>query len=108
MPALCLARFSWLLSAATMFTNAVAGLVILSACASAVMAAADSQTSKTALAQATPSTSACEPVITRNRTGHFQFTRSLGTGLPNPPRPQNGLVIPPQVVTPIFSASEKK
>jgi hypothetical protein len=107
MPAFWLTRFSWLLSAATMFTNAVAGLVILSACASAAMAADDPPPPKPAATNAAPATSAGKPMITHNPDGTFTVQKESNRTTKDA-KVTNGLEIPPQVVTPIFSTPDKK
>ena len=108
MPAFWLSRFSWLLSAAAMCTAAVAGLVLFGACATAAMAADASQPSKSATTQAAPSTYAAKPMITRNPDGSFTIHNEPRNGTSKTAKAKGGLVIPPQVVTPIFSTPEKK
>ena len=108
MPAFWLTHFARFLPAGTMCTAAVAGLVFLSTCASAVMAADDSQPSKSAPSQAAPSTSAGKPMITRNPDGTFSIHKEPRNEPSKTVKAKGGLVIPPQVVTPIFSTSEKK
>jgi hypothetical protein len=108
MPAFCLTRFSWLLSTATMFTNAVGGLVLLSACASAAMAADESQPSKSATDQAATSISASKPMITPNPDGTFTVQKEPPNGNSKDAKANDGLVIPPQVVVPLVPAVGKK
>jgi hypothetical protein len=73
-----LARVSWFLSAAMLFTSA---------------AQADS---------------ASKPMITHNPDGTFTVQKEPRKGSSKNAKAKGGLVIPPQVVTPIFSTPEKK
>jgi hypothetical protein len=104
MLAFWLTRFAWLLSAATMFTNALTGLVLLNACASAAMAADDSQPSKSATAQAAPSISTSKPMITPNPDGTFTIQKEPPNRNSKDAKAKEGLVIHPQVVVPLVPA----
>lgn len=73
-----LTQISWLLSAAMLFTSA---------------------------AQAYPTG---KPMITHNPDGTFTVQKEPQNGNPKDARHKRGLVIPPQVVTPIFSTPDKK
>jgi hypothetical protein len=107
MPAFCLTRFSRLLSAVTMFTSAVAGLVFLSTCASAVVAADGSQPSKSATSQAATSISANKPMITKNPDGTFTIHKEPRNGNSKDAKVKEGFVIPPQVVVPIIPTPKR-
>jgi hypothetical protein len=85
----------------------MAGLVLLSTCASAAVAADASQPSKSAPSQAAPSSSG-KPVITPKPDGTFSIHNEPRNGASKTAKAKGGLVIPPQIVTPIFSAPEKK
>lgn len=104
MPAFWFTRFSRLLSAATMLTNAVAGVVLLSACASAAMAADDSHPSKSATDQAAPSISASKLMVTPNPDGTFTIQKEPPNRNSKDATAEEGLVIPPQVVVPLVPA----
>lgn len=108
MPAFWHPRFSWLLSAAALRTAAVAGLVLFGTYASAAMAADTSQPPKSVTTQAALSASTGKHVITRNPDGSFSIHKGPGNGGSKIAKAKKGLVVPPQVVTPIFSTSEKK
>lgn len=108
MPAFCLTRFSGLLSAATLFTHAVAGLVLLSACASAPMTAEDSPSSKSATARAQTPICASKPMIIDNPDGTFTVQKWPPDRNSNGSQAKNGLVIPAQVVVPFVPAVGKK
>jgi len=108
MPAFWLTRFAWLPSAAVMFTTAVAGLVLFSGCASAAMAAGDTQSSKSATAQAATSNSASNPMITPNPDGTFAVQKEPPNRNSKDAKANDGLVIPPQVVVPFVPAVGKK
>jgi hypothetical protein len=108
MPRFHLVRFSWFVSAATMFTSAVAVLVLSSVCASAVMAADDPQPPKPAVPDGTSTNSASKPMVTHNPDGTFTVQKEPRNGNSKDAKAKEGLVIPPQVVTPIFSTPDKK
>jgi hypothetical protein len=91
-----------------MLTNAVAGLVFLSAYAPAAMAADDSQPSKSGTAQAATSTSTSKPMITPNPDGTFTIQKEPPNRNPKDATAKEGLVIPPQVVVPLIPAVGRK
>lgn len=107
MPAFRLTRFSLLLPAVAMCTTAAAGLVLLSTCASAAMAAESSRPSESATAQAAISAPLGKPAITRNHDGSFTIHNEPRIGTSRTAKVKGGLVIPPQVITPIFSTPGK-
>ena len=108
MPAFWLPRPSWLPSAAAMCTAAVAGLVLFGACASAAMAADASQPSESGTTQAATTASTGKPAITPNPDGSFTIHNKPRNGTSKTAKAKGELVIPSQVVTPIFSTPEKK
>ncbi len=108
MPAFWFTRLSRFLSAAKMFTNAVAALALLIACASAVMAADGPQLPKSPVPDGASTTSASKPMVTPNPDGTFTVQKEPPNGNSKDAKAKNGLGIPPQVVTPIFSIPEKK
>jgi hypothetical protein len=108
MPAFRLDRFSWFLSAAMSFASAAAVLFLSSVCASAVMAADDPQPPKSAVPAGASTNSASKPMVTRNPDGTFTVQKEPPTRNSKDAQVTKGLVIPPQVVTPIFSTPKKK
>ena len=97
-------------SASLSCASAVAGLAFLIVCVSAVrvMAAADSQPSKSPTAPAASSIPANMPMITHNPDGTFTVQKESPNGNSKDTEVKEGLVIPPQVVVPLVSAPEKK
>jgi Golgi nucleoside diphosphatase len=98
------------LSASMSFASTVAGLAFLIVCGSAVtvMAADDSQPSKSATPQTATSMSASKPMITQNPDGTFTVQKEPRNGNSKDAKVKEGLVIPPQVVVPIIPTTEKK
>ena len=108
MPSFRFARLSGFLSAAMTFASAMAVLVLSSVCASAVMAADDPQPPKSAVPDGASTNSDTKPMITHNHDGTFTVQKEPPNGNSKDAKAKNGLVIPPQVVTPIFSTPDKK
>jgi hypothetical protein len=91
--------------------NGVLVAALLSAAvpfASAVMAADDPPPPKSAGPAAPFSKAASKPMVTPNPDGTFTVQKEPPNGKSKDAKAKKGLVIPPQVVTPIFSTPEKK
>jgi hypothetical protein len=86
-----------LLSAAVPFASAVA-----------VMAADDPPPPKSAAPAAPSGKAAGKPMIVHNPDGTFTVQKEPPDGPSKDSKVQNGLVISPQIVVPIFSTAEKK
>jgi hypothetical protein len=78
------------------------------ASAGAVMAADDPPSPKSAGPDAPSSKAASKPMIVHNPDGTFTIQKEPPDGTSKDSKVQNGLVIPPQIVVPIFSTAEKK
>lgn len=97
-----MSRFSRVLTAA--FLSAAMPF----ASASAVMAADGPPLPKSAVPDGASTTSARKPMITHNPDGTFTVQKEPPNGNSKDAKAKKGLVIPPQVVTPIFSTPVKK
>jgi hypothetical protein len=97
------------LPAAMSFASAVAVLVLLCTCVSAVrvMAADEPPPPKSAVTGTASNSSASKPMVVQNPDGTFTVQKEPPNGNSKDAKVNEGLVIPPQVVVPIVPVQKR-